>query len=262
MLADRRYDAAGERRPIALTLDDSGATAPTSYRQALTNLYFELGLATRLSLALDFIVLDFVAQPLAGRAARSAFGVSDLRLAAKLLLFDDELTVSLLAAVTAPTGSATTAVPLGPGDVRTDLMVLVGKLFERPRLHVVAELGVRLRASATVVDPARPSERIPRQYSHELRYGATLGYTRLFARRALAALTLSARLEGAYAFTRAVEDDLGLLNPVAASYTKIGPELTWAPTRAWQVSVGGHYFVAGRSIPAMGEIALGLAYLR
>src|SRR5688572_26671864 len=261
MIADRRYDAGGDLRAIAVALAD-GSTAPARYRQALSSLYFELGLGARLALFLDWLALDYVVQVASSRPDRSAFGVSDLRLGAKLLLFDDELTATLQAAVVAPTGSPTTAVPLGPGDVRAEFTLLVGKIFDRPRLHLAAELGVRVRSSATIADPSRPGALIVRQYSHELVYRLTVGYTRLFARRGVSSLVFAARVEGGYAFLRPTEDGLGILVPEAASYTKLGPEITWAPYPSWQVSLGGHYFVAGRAIPAMGELALGLAYLR
>ena len=262
MIADRRYDADGHLQGIQVVVDDARTRVASGYRQALTSLYFELGLGTRLSVAVDLMLLDFVAQPLAGRAARTALGVSDLRFLGKLLLFDDELTAAILLGLVAPTGSATSAVPLGPGDVRADLSVLIGKLFERPRIHVAAELGVAFRSSATIADPAQPGARTSRQYSHALRYGVTLGHTWAIGRRGADAFAISAKLEGAYAFARPVEDGLGLLVAEAASYTKLGPELVWSPTRHWQLSLGGSYFVAGRTIPAMGELALGLAFLR
>ena len=39
--------------------------------------------------------------------------------------------------------------------------------------------------------------------------------------------------------------------PEPGSYLKLGPEIAWAPTRFLEVSLGGHYFVAGRSMVAL-----------
>ena len=260
MFADRRYDAAGDLQPIQAVLPN-GTIANTSYREFLTDLFVELGLAARLSLLVDFRALDVIVQPLGG-GNRGAVGVSDLWLAAKLLLFDDEFSAAILVGLTAPTGSATTVAPLGPGDLRTDFMLLLGKLWARPSLFLSGELGVRLRGSAQAVDPHKPGGLVDVPYSHELRYAAEAGYSWVARRRGLYSLVAALKLEGAWSFSRYVEDGLGLLNPQASMYVKLGPELVYTPRPGVHLSLGGHYFVAGRAIPAMGELALGVAYSR
>jgi hypothetical protein len=257
---DVRYDAHGARQPIRLV--DNASLVASGYRQSLTDLYAEVGLARRLSVLLDFILLDYVAQPLPGRPARSSTGVSDLQLGGKLLLFDDELTAALLVALTAPTGSSTTAVPLGPGDLRTDFRLLLGKLFDRPSLYLSAEIGLCLRGSAVVTDPQAPGLTLRVQYSHALRFAAAVGGRLRLPRAPSHALNLAAKLEGAYAFDGAVEDGLGLLTPQAGTYVKLGPEVGWSFPRGVQLFLGGHYFVAGRTMPAFAELALSLGFSR
>jgi hypothetical protein len=100
------------------------------------------------------------------------------------------------------------------------------------------------------------------QYSHEVRAAAQAGYTWRPDRPFLRALVFAIKLEGAYALQTPVEDGLGILVAQAASYLKLGPEITWRPRRGLDVTVGGHYFVAGRSLPAFGEAALAIGYGR
>ena len=261
LLADRRYDAAGDLRPILLAVDAAGATAETSYRQTLTDVYFELGLASRLSVLADFRAFTYVAQPAAGHPTRSALGISDLWLATKLLLFDDELTASLLVGASVPLGDAAAAVPLGQGDVSGDIQVLVGKLLPR-RVYVAAEAGVRLRSHARVTDPRTPGATIEQQYSHELRFAAVAGTSFPLARRFADAIGVAAKLEGAYALTAPVEDSYGVLTPAAGTYLKLGAEFIWTPVRGVAITLGGHGFALGRALPAFGEIALAIGWSR
>jgi len=261
LAADRRYDAAGKLEPIQLVLDD-GTTVATSYRQSLTDLYGEVGLAARLSVLADFQILSAVVQPLAGRPARSAVGLSDLFVGMKLLLFDDEVTAALRAGAFAPIGSPTAAVPLGPGDVRGELSILVGKLFERAGVFVAAELGARLRSSATVGDPQHPGLTVEQAYAHQLVWAAELGWSWRAMRRGADALIIAVKLEGAHSLAKPVEDSLGLLDAPVISYVKLGPELSWAIARGVQLTFGGHYFVDGRALPALGEAVLALGYAR
>ncbi len=261
LFADQRYDAAGNLQPIRVAVDGSGATQTTSYRQALTDLFAELGLGARLALLIDFHGLSAIDQPLSS-GARRAVGVSDLWLGLKLLLFDDELAAALQVGITVPTGSPNGSVPLGPGDFREDFTLLVGKLFRHPHLFLSGEAGVRLRGSAVIPNPIALGTREHVQYSHELRYAGAFGYTLMTDRKAADWFSFAIKLEGAYALSAPVEDGLGVLDPVAGSYLKLGPEVTWAPTKHVQVSLGGHYFVAGRAMVAFGEVALGLAVSR
>jgi hypothetical protein len=247
LVADQRWDATGHLQPILAVVDPSGTKATSGYRWALTDLYGELGFGTRLSLVVDFAALSAIVQPVTGEDARSAVGVSDLYLAGKLLLFDDELTATLLAGVTVPTGALTTAVPLGPGDVRGDLILEVGKIFERPAIFLSADVGFRLRGM---------------DYSHQLVYAAQAGWTWRAARRGLRALTLVVKLEGRYALATPVEDGLGLLTPQSERFTKLGGEVVAALGRGVALTVGGHYFVAGQTMPAFGEAALAISYAR
>jgi hypothetical protein len=262
LVADQRYDASGKLQPIAVALDASGATAPSSYRQLLTDLFGELGLAARLSVLFDFRAVSAIWQPLPGAPAHQAVGPSDLYLAGKLLLFDDELSAAVQIGVTVPIGSATAAVPLGAGDLRTDFTLLLGKLFEHPEIFLSIEAGARLRGAAQVGDPHAPGQMVSVQYSHEVRAAAQAGYTWRPDRPFLRALVFAIKLEGAYALQTPVEDGLGILVAQAASYLKLGPEITWRPRRGLDVTVGGHYFVAGRSLPAFGEAALAIGYGR
>jgi hypothetical protein len=261
LFADGRYDAAGARQPI-FAVSDGGARVAASYLQAFTTLYAEVGLAQRLSVLTMFGLLDAVDQPLAGVGARRAVGVSDLMLGGKLLLFDDEVTAALKVALTAPTGSATGALPLGPGDLRTDFMLLVGRAFFRPNIYLSGEVGVRLRGAAVVADPEQPGQRVLAQYAHEIRYAAQAGYTVHPDRRGARAVGLALKLEGSYALAPAVEDGLGVLNPIAGSYLKLGPQLLWSPRGGVSLTVDGHYFVAGRSMPAFGEVAVAVGVSR
>lgn len=262
LAADQRYDSTGALQPIAIALDASGATARSGYRELLSDLYGEVGLASRVSVLVDFRALAAIWQPIPGAASRSAIGASDLTLAGKLLLFDDELSAAVQVGVTVPTGSATAAVPLGAGDVRTDFTILVGKLFEHPDVFVSVEAGARLRGAAEVADGHAPGRTVSVQYSHEVRAAAQAGYSWRPDRRGLRALVFAVKLEGAYALSSPVEDGLGLLVSPAASYLKLGPEITWRPRPGLDVTVGGHYFVAGRALPAFGEAALALGYSR
>jgi hypothetical protein len=253
-LADQRFDADGNRAPIRVP----GLTpVAASYRRALSDLYVEVGLAARLSLLADFRFFNASWEP-AGNLSRQASGLSDLFLGAKLLLFDDELSAALQCGLWAPIGSATGQLPLGPGDVRGDFMLLIGKLFEHPSLFISAELGVELRSSAKVADPSGMT--FTQQYSHQLRYAAAAGYSWLARRRALQTLVIALKLEGAYALDAATEDGLGLLEPRAGTYLKLGPELTWVIAYGVQLALGGHTFVAGRALPALSEIALALGW--
>lgn len=263
-IADQRYDATGDLAPIRAVVDGAGPRT-AAYRELLTDLFAEVGLSARLSLLADFQALSAIFQPLDGLPARSHAGVSDLWLAAKLLLFDEEVTATLLAGISIPIGDAASAIPLGQGDVRADVQILVGKLFPRRDLFVDAMLGVRLRGSAEVADPqafASPGRTTTAAYSNELRFAAAGGYSWLARRRALSSLIAQLKLEGAYAFDRAPDDGLGLLVPRAASYVKLGPELAWTPVRGVQIVLGGSYFVWGRGLPALGEVALALAVSR
>lgn len=261
LFADDRFDARGRRVAIEIVPSAGASPIDSSYRQALSDLFVEVGMAARLSLLADFRFLSAIWQP-AGAATRQVVGVSDLFLGAKLVLFDDELTASLLCGVVAPIGSTNQAIPLGTGDLRGDFMLQIGKLFEHPSLFISAELGVRVRGSAEVADPLRPGAFVENQYSHELRYAADLGYSWQAHRRALEALIISIKLEGSYAFDAPIEDGLGLLDARAGSYVKLGPELIWAMPRGVRLSLGGNTFIAGKSLPAMTEIALGLGYAR
>ena len=262
LFADQRYDAGGARRPILAVPDQGGAPQRASYRQALTSLSGELGLAQRLSVVLDLLALDAVVQPISGRADRTVVGVSDLRLGGKLLLFDDELTAAIEVALTIPTGSAARPLPLGPGDLRTDFVLHVGKTFRRPDLYLLAEVGFRLRSAAEVANPMVPGTTAQVSYAHEIRYGAQAGTTWRKGRPGLRWLGAALRIEGSYALASAVEDGLGILNPIAGSYCKLGPEVTWSPLLGLLFGVGGGYFVAGREMPAMGEAWLSVTYLR
>jgi hypothetical protein len=246
LIADQRYDAGGQLRPIVAALP-GGATVKSSYRWALTDLYAELGLGARLSLLVDFAALSAIVQPVGGEPDRRAVGVSDLYLGGKVLLFDDEVTASLQAAVAVPTGALTAAVPLGSGDVRGDLILLVGKIFDRPAIFVSAEVGLRLRGM---------------DYSHQLLYAAQVGWTWRAGRRGLRALTVAARLEGRYALATPVEDGLGILTPRSERFTKLGADLVFLLGRGVALGVGGHGFVAAQSMPAFGEAAVSVSYAR
>jgi hypothetical protein len=262
LFADQRYDARGDLQPIRLVLDASGQTAEASYRQALTDLYLELGLASRLAVIADFHALSAIVEPVAVAPSRSAVGASDLWLASKLLLFDDEIAAALEVAMTVPLGRATAAIPLGQGDFSTDFVLLLGKLFERPSLFFSVEAGLRLRSYAEVADPNQPGRTLTQEFAHQIRFAGSAGWQWLARKRGLAALLVSAKFEGAYALAAPVEDGLGLLDPRAPSYFKLGPELGYTPVRGLSFVLGAHYFVAARSLPAMAEIALGLGVNR
>jgi hypothetical protein len=260
-LADARYDAAGARQPIVAVTAD-GTRSSASYRRASTTLYAEVGVAQRLSVLTAFGALDAVTQPIRGAQARSAVGVGDLLLGGKLLLFDDEITAALQVAVIAPTGSATGELPLGPGDLRADFLLLLGRAFYRPNLYLACEIGARLRGTSVIADPTQPGQLTRVTYAHEVRYAAQAGYTWTFERRALRSLGVVAKLEGSYALGPATDDGLGLLNPLAGAFFKLGPELRWSPERRLALSLGGHYFVAGRAMPAFAEVAVAIGYAR
>jgi hypothetical protein len=253
--AEQRFDADGNRAPLRL----AGPLGPvdSAYHEALSDLYVEVGMASRLSLFADFRFLSAIWQP-AGNLSRSRVGVSDLFLGAKLILFDDEITAAIVCGLWAPIGSSTGAPPLGPGDLRGDFLLAIGKLFEHPSLFVSAELGVRVRGSAKVTDPTGAS--ITQQYSHQLLYAATGGYSWYANRRALEKLVIAVKLEGAYAVDAPVDDGYGMLEPKAGSYLKLGPELTWGIARGVQLSLAGSTFVVGRALPEMSEVALALGW--
>ncbi len=255
-----RFDADGNRVRVMAVAPD-GSVVPSAWQLAETNFYVEAGVLSRLAFTLDWNALRGLWQPLPGQAAIHALGVSDLTLGAKLLVFDDVLALAIVAAVTAPTGSSTARLPLGQGDTRTELGISIGKTFEPVPLFVDASLSFVLRTSAQVTDPRDPSRTLLVSYSPEVRYVLRGGYALRRRRRGLERLVFSLRLDGRQSTGAPTEDGLGLLTPAASALLRLGGEIAWVPQRHLELSLSGGGFVYGRALPAVNELALGLAFL-
>jgi hypothetical protein len=258
--ADERYDAQSRVRPV-LSVGPDGTTAPSGWRTLETDLYFEAAVLPRLALAVDWVALRTLWQPQLDREASTASGVSDMTLSAKLLVFDDVLTLSILTAVTIPIGAATATLPLAPGDFRTELGIMVGKLFEPVPAFVAGNVGLVLRGAAEVTDLAHPGARVELAYQPEVRYLLEGGYALRSERPWLRRIYLIARLEGRYAGGLPVEDSLGILTPTSGAFLRAGGEVAWLARRWLECTVSASTFVVGRSVPALAEVALGGALL-
>lgn len=255
-----RFDADGNRGRVMAVAPD-GSVVPSAWQLVETNLYAEAGVLSRLAFTLDWNALRGLWQPLPGQAALHALGVSDLTLGAKLLVFDDVLTLAIVAAVTAPTGSSTARLPLGQGDTRTELAISVGKTFEPQPIFVDASIGFVLRTSAQVTDPRDPARADLVSYSPEVRYLLRGGYSLRRYRRGLERLVFSLRLDGRQSTGAPAEDGLGLLTPATSAFLRLGGEIDWMPQRRVELSLSGGGFVYGRALPAVNELALGIAFL-
>jgi hypothetical protein len=260
-LAGDRYDVEGQRSPGS-AITDQGTLVRSFMGESTTAIGGEVGVASRLALTLDFLAFRAAWQRMGEAGNRSSLGVSDLALGAKLLLFDDEVTATLQVNVTFPTGSATSSVPLGPGDTRADFLVLVGKVFERVPLFASAEAGVSLRSAAQVTDPLVPGTTKTIEYSSQIIYGATVGYTFVTKGRRPDRITFMARAEGRYSLGRATDDGVDSFTPVSPTLLKLGPTIAWMPIPSLEIDLGGAYFVLGRTVPAFGEAVLGIVFRR
>jgi hypothetical protein len=256
-LANDRYDVGGALKPV-MAVDGQGATVRSFFGDATTALGTEVGVASRLSLTADFWALRGTWERLGDAGSRSSVGVSDLSLGAKLLIFDDEITAALQVAVTFPIGDSTAAVPLGLGDTRTDMVLLVGRMFERVPLFLFGELGACIRSAAKVTDPLMPGTTKTVDYASQVVYGATLGYTAQGKRRGFRSVAVMVRVEGRYSLRTATDEGVGTFTPVTPTMLKLGPQLSFAPTKTFELFAGGSYFVLGRAVPAWADAVLGL----
>lgn len=256
-LADRRFDASGSLAPVR-AVDASGMLVPSSFRDAQTSLYGELGVATRLAALVELVGVRAVWQPLPDGSSRGAVGASALTLGAKLLLFDDQVTAALIGRVIVPLGATDGPVPLDAGDLRADLVLSVGKLFEERPFFVAGELGVRLNSSADVTDPVL-NKLVTIDYAPEILFAAQAGYTFLVRRRGLERAVVMVQLEGRYGTAAPVEDGRGSLTPPSARFIKVGPMLAWAPLRHFEIHLGASVFAWGRGLPMMIETSGGVA---
>lgn len=254
--ADVRFDANGDRAPVRIG-GTGGGLVPSSWGLLDTTLYAEVSALSRLAFFIDADLLRSVWQP----SGRRALGFSDLTLGAKLLIFDDVLTLTAVLAVTAPTGRSDDRLPLGEGDVRTEIGIMAGKLFEPLPFFVDVRVTFVLRGSATQLDPIDPSVRRRVAYSSEARYVLEGGYTLRTRRRGLASLTALIRLDGVYSTGAPVEDGLGLIAPPTRAFLRLLGSLAWRPIAKLELSVSGGGFVAGRTLPTLSEVAGAVAVL-
>jgi hypothetical protein len=66
------------------------------------------------------------------------------------------------------------------------------------------------------------------------------------------------RVEGRYSLRTATDEGVGTFTPVTPTMLKLGPQLSFAPTKMFELFAGGSYFVLGRAVPAWADAVLGV----
>lgn len=278
------FDSNGGRRRLH-TLTDDGLPVPTRLYEARSRVYSEIGLATRLALVADLTLLDTISTPRAGRAARAATGVGDLSTGLRVQLLDEEVACSLSVTLGIPTGRSDEAQPLGSGDLRGEVVLSFGKIWERTPVFFAAELGARLRSSGTQrtlaaglapVDAlgAPADARSTINYASELLYAVELGYLWSLGERLR--LTPRVMLEGRHGLSAPLPLTIDPVAPTSMRFVRIGAALGFGVPLGsrrdarqaekvkarLEVQVGGGAFVWGQGLPAAGELAIALGLSR
>ena len=235
-------------------------------------IYAEVGLATRLALVADFALARSVTVEREGTRDLSSTGIGDLHAGLRLVLLDEEVTCAVEARLGIPTGRSDGAVPLGTGDLRGELSLHLGHVWERVPFFLQVALGAELRGSGTqrVESPGLTSSvhEASVDYASGLVYAAEVGYlARIGARLRLSPVV---RVDGLYGTRRpSTEEPASLyVDPVAPAslrYVRLSVQLSAEIATAQRergrgaviVSVGGGAFVWGEGLPAAGQLALG-----
>jgi len=274
------YDPEGNRRQLRTDADD-GRAVPTRLYDSHTTLYTEVGLATRLALVADLVMVRSLVMPRPGEQAREALGTGDLRAGLRLLLLDEEVSCALEAKLVVPTGASDGALPLGPGDLRGEAVLSIGHVWDRLPFFIVVELGARLRSSGEQRAPrtglrAAPSVLV--DYASELSYALELGYLAKLGPRFR--ITPRVSLDGRHGFTSvgAAAPASSDIDPVAPASVRLlrasaslgfgvlmprrsGSPAAIGPMRV-EVSLQGGGFLWGQGLPAVGELALAVGLSR
>ncbi len=271
------FDPGGARRALR-TLSAQGSAIATRLYDAQTELYAEIGLATRLALITDFVLLRSLTMPIANEAARSALGLGDLQAGLRLLLVDEEVSCALEAKLGIPTGRSDGALPLGPGDLRGEFSLSIGHAWEKLPFFLFAELGARLRSSGTQQLPAMNAFTAPTKvsidYASELSYALQLGYAARLGDRFQ--LVPRATLDGRHGLSAVTDLPpagplVDPIHPRSVRMLRVGASLSlgvWLrgarPRRLERVDVqlGGGAFVWGQGLPAVGEVSLAIGLVR
>jgi hypothetical protein len=275
------FDHAGHRRPL-LTMGDNGLPVPTRLSDGETHLYAEIGLATRLAITAEMTVLSVIAQPRGGHLARKAVGAGDLTAGIRLQLLDEEVTCAIDARLGIPTGSADAQLPLGTGDLRGEMILSFGRVWDHVPIFLVAELGARIRSSGTQraqaagrpadVDPlsANPTDaRVTLDYASEIVYGLALGYIAKVRER----IRLQPRIsvDGRHGLSAPQPLPIDPIAPASMRLVRLGaalgvsidlPQRHRRASGRVDVSVTGGAFVWGEGLPAAGDFGLALAFAR
>ena len=267
------FDTRGARR--TLRADSPLGAVPARLRDGQAILYGEVGLATRLAVVADLAVLRSVTLARDGTSNLSAVGVGDLHAGLRLVLLDEEVTCAIEARLGIPTGRSDGAVPLGPGDLRGELVLHLGHVWERVPFFVQLALGAELRSSGTQridvsVVPQGASRTVSVDYAPALVYAAEVGY---LARTTGGRVRFSpvVRIDGQHG-TRApsanapASADVDPVAPASMRYLRVSAQVSaeLRPSRrrpdAVIVSAGGGAFVWGQGLPAAAQVSLALGY--
>jgi len=272
------FAADGHRRSLH-TLTDDGASVATRFYEARSRVYAEIGLATRLALVADLVLLDMISMPREGGRARAATGVGDLDAGVRLQLFDEEVACALQVTLGIPTGHADEAQPLGTGDLRGQLVLSFGKIWERTPIFFTAELGARIRSSGTQrslaaglppTDPlsAPDTTRSTINYASELLYGLELGYLWRVSERVR--ITPRLTLDGRHGLTAPVVLAIDPVAPTSVRLLRLGASIgvgrelrsRGKAVARLELHVGGGAFVWGQGLPAAGEVTVAVGLSR
>ena len=273
------FDAHGTRRPLS-TYDGAGLATHARLLDAQSVLYTEIGLATRLAVVADLVLLRSITLPRGGQSTASTIGVGDLRAGLRVKLLDEEVSCALEARLGVPTGKSDGAQPLGPGDLRGELALSFGHVWDRVPVFLAGELGARVRSSGTQrlppqqVPTAGAPTRVTVDYASELTYGADLGYVARAGERlrVVPRVGLEGR-HGLRAPTTAAPASVLVdpLQPASVRLLRVSASLGFdlvlraraASTPAHlELAISGGAFVWGQGIPAAADIALSLGLSR
>ena len=271
--AAQGFDQAGSRR--ALRADSPLGAVPARLRDGQALLYGEVGLATRLAVVADLAVVRSVTLARDGAGNLSAVGPGDLHVGLRLVVLDEEVTCALEARLGVATGRSAGPVPLGPGDLRGDLVLHLGRVWERVPLFVQLALGAELRSSGTqrIDGPTLggASHTVSVDYAPGLVYAAELGYlARLGERLRLSPVVRVDGQHGTHAPTTSAPASMEVdpVAPASLRFLRVTAQLSVevrvsARRRdALVFSVGGGAFVWGQGLPAAGQVALALGHRR
>ncbi|MEO6951003.1 MAG: hypothetical protein ABI321_04245 [Polyangia bacterium] len=278
--ATQGFSPDGGRRQLkagsSLTLSGApGGATPARLRDGAALVYGEIGLATRLAVVVDFTLVRSVTVERQDTRALSSVGVGDLHAGLRLVLLDEEVSCAIEAKLGIPTGRSDGEVPLGTGDLRGELTLHLGHVWERVPFFVQVALGAELRGSGTqrVESPSFMSSvhDVNVDYASELVYAAEVGYLARIGERVR--LSPSIRVDGVYGTRKPTTDEPASLEvdpiaPASMRYLRLtaqlAAEIRPSPKKpgAVVVGLGGGAFVWGQGLPAEGQVTLALGYKR